>query len=71
MLPIPYDCTIRHVFRYTFATQSTAADAHVFTLKDIMGHSNLQTTLQYTHLKAGDLKNQHNEFSLVAALSKG
>ncbi|MFC1894279.1 tyrosine-type recombinase/integrase [Chloroflexota bacterium] len=60
-----------HVFRHTFATQSAAADANVFALKDIMGHSSLQTTLKYTHLTAGDLKNHHNKFSPVAALTEG
>ena len=60
-----------HIFRHTFATQAIAVEANVFTLKDIMGHTSLQTALQYTHLKAGDLKNQHNKFSPVASLFEG
>ncbi len=59
-----------HTFRHSFATQFLANGGNVFALKDIMGHSSLQTTLKYTHLQVEDLKNQHNKFSPVAALVK-
>jgi len=57
-----------HVFRHTFATQSIANEANVFALKDIMGHSSLQTTMKYVHLQVSDLKAQHSKFSPVAGL---
>lgn len=60
-----------HVFRHTFATQATVNEATAFTLKEIMGHESLQTTLKYTHLKPGDLKAQHNKFSPVASVFEG
>jgi integrase/recombinase XerC len=59
-----------HIFRHTFATQAIANEANVFTLKDIMGHASLQTTMKYTHLKVTDLKDQHNRFSPVEKLMK-
>jgi integrase/recombinase XerD len=57
-----------HIFRHTFATRAIANGANVFAVKDIMGHSSLVTTLKYTHLQAGDLKNQHEKFSPVEGL---
>ncbi len=54
-----------HVFRHTFATEAIANGGNVFAVKDIMGHSSLQTTMKYTHLKVEDLKNQHAKFSPV------
>ena len=57
-----------HVFRHTFATQSIANGANVFTLKEIMGHSTLTTTMKYTHLQPHDLQVQHAKFSPVANL---
>lgn len=57
-----------HTFRHTFATQSIANEANLYVLKDIMGHSSLQTTQKYIHLQASDLKAQHAKFSPVANL---
>ena len=58
-----------HVFRHTFATQSVANGANVFVLKEIMGHSNLNTTMKYTHLQPHDLQIQHAKFSPVVTLA--
>ena len=58
------------IFRHYFASQAIANEANVFTLKDIMGHASLQTTLKYTHMQSGDLKAQHSKFSPVAGLFK-
>lgn len=60
-----------HIFRHSFASQAIANEANVFTLKNIMGHTSLQTTLKYTHMQAGDLKAQHAKFSPVAKLIEG
>jgi len=58
-----------HTFRHTFATQFLANGGNVFALKDIMGHSSLQTTLKYTHLQPHDLRNEHARFSPVKNLN--
>ncbi len=57
-----------HIFRHTFATQAVANGANMITLKNIMGHASLQTTIRYTHQKAEDLKAQHSRFSPVEKL---
>ena len=54
-----------HVFRHTFGTNAAARDANAFMIKDMMGHSSLQTTMKYIHLQTADMKAQHNRFSLV------
>ncbi len=59
-----------HLFRHTFATQSIAKGANVFTVKEIMGHKSLQTTMKYTHLTVEDMKVAHNKFSPVQNLLK-
>jgi len=59
-----------HLFRHTFATQSIAKGANVFTVKEIMGHKSLQTTMKYTHLTVEDMKVEHNKFSPVENLLK-
>ena len=59
-----------HLFRHTFATQSIAKGANVFTVKEIMGHKSLQTTMKYTHLTVEDMKVEHNRFSPVENLLK-
>jgi site-specific recombinase XerD len=60
-----------HAFRHTFATQFLANGGNVFALKNIMGHSSLETTLKYTHLQPRDLQNQHAHFSPVRNLGIG
>ncbi len=55
-----------HKFRHTFATRSFQNEANVYTVKEIMGHSSLLTTLKYTHPQPEDVKKQHNRFSPVA-----
>lgn len=60
-----------HKIRHTAATKLIAKGANVYVVKDILGHSSLQTTLKYTHLQMGDIKSQHNKFSPVEDLMKG
>jgi len=57
-----------HKFRHTFATLAFQNEANEYTVKEIMGHSSLLTTLKYTHPQPEDLKKQHNRFSPVAEL---
>ncbi|MBA7565523.1 Tyrosine recombinase XerC [subsurface metagenome] len=48
-----------HIFRHTFATMFIASNGSAPILKEIMGHQSFQTTEKYIHLKADDLKRQH------------
>ncbi len=59
-----------HIFRHTFGTNAAARGANAFTIKEIMGHSSLQTTMKYIHLQTSDIKVQHNMFSIVNDLFK-
>jgi len=55
-----------HTFRHTFATLSIVRGANLFTLKEILGHSSLVTTMRYSHLQPEDIQVQHSKFSPVA-----
>ncbi len=57
-----------HVFRHTFGTNAAARDANAFMIKEMMGHSSLQTTMKYIHLQTADIQAQHNRFSMVNEL---
>ena len=57
-----------HIFRHTFGTNAAAQGANAFILKEIMGHSSMQTTMRYVHPQPDDLKAQHNRFSMVNEL---
>ncbi|MHA2067685.1 MAG: tyrosine-type recombinase/integrase, partial [Candidatus Thorarchaeota archaeon] len=59
-----------HIFRHTAATHAAAQGTNAFLLKEILGHSSMQTTMRYVHPQPGDLKAQHNRFSLVNELFK-
>lgn len=59
-----------HVFRHTAATHAAAQGTNAFILKEILGHSSMQTTMRYVHLQPDDLKAQHNRFSMVNELFK-
>lgn len=57
-----------HIFRHTFGTNASARGANAFILKEMMGHSSMQTTMKYVHPKKDDLKAQHNKFTMVNEL---
>jgi integrase/recombinase XerD len=59
-----------HIFRHTAATHAAAQGTNAFILKEIMGHSSMQTTMKYIHLQPDDLKAQHNKFSMVNEIFK-
>ncbi len=59
-----------HIFRHTFATNAAAQGVNAFILKEIMGHSSMQTTMRYVHPQPDDLKVQHEVFSMVKDLFK-
>lgn len=51
-----YDLTQVHSLRHTFASQLLMRGADAFTVKTLMGHSNIQTTLIYAHQTPGHLR---------------
>lgn len=59
-----------HTFRHTFATESIAHGANAFTLKEVMGHASLQTTLKYVHMQPAEIQAQHAQFSPLANLNR-
>ena len=38
-----------HMFRHTFASRLTRTGVDIVTVKDLLGHSNISTTLRYAH----------------------
>jgi site-specific recombinase XerD len=59
-----------HLFRHSFGTEFINNGGSVFALKDIMGHSSLNTTLRYTHLQSADLRREHDRYSPLERLNK-
>ena len=57
-----------HIFRHTVATHAATQGTNAFILKEIMGHSSMQTTMRDIHPQPTDLKAQHNIFSMVNEL---
>ena len=60
-----------HIFRHTFATTFIAKGGTDFALKDILGHTSLQSTLKYTHLQPQDIQRQHARFTPIEDLFQG
>ena len=54
-----------HILRHTAATNFAAQGINAFILKEMLGHSSMQTTMRYVHPQPDDLKAQHNKFSMV------
>jgi len=59
-----------HLFRHTFGTTFIANGGSPSALKEIMGHESFQTTQKYIHLKAEDLKLQHEKYSPIKDIFK-
>ena len=45
-----------HSLRHTFATELLEADVNVLTIQKILGHTSLQTTYRYTHVRRDHLQ---------------
>lgn len=45
-----------HTFRHTFASHLAMAGASLKAIQELLGHSNIQTTMRYAHLTSSSLK---------------
>ena len=57
-----------HTLRHTFATEYVRAGGDVVTLKDILGHADIQMTMQYVTLAGVDILTGHAKYSLARRL---
>lgn len=56
-----------HLLRHTFATNYLQSGGNVVLLRRMLGHTNINTTMLYEHLRTDDLKQVHNQHSVVAS----
>ncbi len=49
-----------HVFRHTFATAMLNNGADLMSVKELLGHSSVSTTVKYTHTSLSELKKMYN-----------
>lgn len=58
-----------HTFRHSFATNLIKNNANVVSIKEMLGHENIQTTMTYTHIANEDLlrayKQSHTALSAI------
>lgn len=57
-----------HTLRHTFAVMFLRAGGGVFTLREMLGHTDLAMTNRYVSLAQADVQNQHQLFSPVERL---
>ncbi len=53
-----------HTLRHTFASRLVMAGVDLYTVKEILGHQDIQTTMRYAHLSPSHLKEAVNKASL-------
>ena len=56
---IEYNIT-PHTFRHTFASQMLKNGADLMSVKELLGHSSINTTSIYTHLSNEQIRNVYN-----------
>lgn len=54
-----------HTFRHTFAISFLRNGGNVFSLQQLLGHTDLKMTNKYVALAQADIENQHRQFSPV------
>ena len=59
-----------HKFRHTFATHFVINGGDAFSLRDLLGHTNIETTKIYVDMSPKDLKTKHAEHSLISNMQK-
>ncbi len=59
-----------HTFRHTFAVQFLRNGGNTFTLKEMLGHTNLHMPNRYVALAQADIQNQHRQFWMSVAANK-
>ena len=59
-----------HTYRHTFAISILRAGGNVFSLQQLLGHTNLSVTQRYCALAQGDLENQHRQFAPADRLGR-
>src|SRR5262249_54824408 len=52
-----------HTFRHTLGVEFLRAGGNVFTLQQLLGHTDLKMTNRYVALAQADIENQHRQFS--------
>ena len=55
-----------HLLRHTFATNYLRSGGSVVLLRKVLGHSSINTTMLYEHMRTDDLQQVHHRHSLVA-----
>ena len=55
-----------HTLRHTFGTQYMLNEGDVFSLRRIMGHSRIETTMLYAEMSDRLVAEQHRKFSQMA-----
>jgi len=58
-----------HKFRHTFATHFIINGGDPFSLKDLLGHSDIETTNIYVDMSQKDLKTKHIEHGVFSSVS--
>ena len=55
-----------HKFRHTFATHFVINGCDPFSLRDLLGHTNIETTKIYVDMSPKDLKTKHAQHSIIS-----
>jgi integrase len=59
-----------HTLRHTAASRRVMAGVDLVSVKEILGHRDIQTTLRYAHLSPGHLRDAVNRGSLTGTVTK-
>jgi len=59
-----------HTLRHTAASRRIMAGVDLVSVKEILGHKDIQTTLRYSHLSPGHLREAINRGSLTQIVTK-